>query len=64
MKYADLQNKDLSELQIILKELQVQLGKLRFQLADKALKDYSKIGKSRKDIARILTAAKSKAKAK
>lgn len=56
MKYSDLQNKDPRELQMTLKELQVQLGKLRFQLADKALKDFSQIKKTRKDIAKIMTA--------
>lgn len=64
MKYSDLQNKDPKELQSMLKELQIQLGKFRFQLADKTLKNYSQVRKTKKDIARILTATKFKSKVK
>lgn len=60
MKYADLQNKGKEELQEMLKELKVGLGKLRFELANKTLKDFSQINKTKKDIARFLTAINSK----
>jgi len=56
MKYADLQNKDSHELQEMLKEAKVKLGKLRFDLANKALKDFSRIGKIRREVAQIMTA--------
>lgn len=59
MKFIELQNKDSRELEVILKEAKVKLGKLRFELANKALKDSSQIGKERKEIARIMTAMKS-----
>jgi len=56
MKYSELQNRDMSELQIMLKEQRVVLGKLRFELANKTLKDFSKLQKTGRDIAKILTA--------
>lgn len=56
LKFVDLQSKSQPELQEMLKELRVKLGKLRFELANKALKDTSQLGKVRRDIARILTA--------
>ena len=59
MKYKDLQSKSQAELSEMLKELQVKLGKLRFELTNKSVKDVSQIGKTRKDIARVLTALKS-----
>ncbi len=43
----------------MLKELRIKLGKLRFELANKSLKDVSQLKKTKKDIARILTAIKS-----
>ncbi len=58
MKHSELKNKESSELNEILKELKVKLGKVRFELANKTLKDFSKIGKIKKDIARVLTAIK------
>ena len=58
MKYSDLQSKDKIELKESLKELKVKLGKLRFELANKTLKDFSQIKKTKKDIARVLTALK------
>lgn len=56
MKFSDIQSKSQNELNEMLKELQVKLGKLGFELANKSLKDVSQIGKTKKDIARILTA--------
>lgn len=58
MKSIELKNKSQNELDEILKELQIKLGKLRFELANKSLKDASQIGKTRKDIARVLTTIK------
>lgn len=59
MKAKELQNKSAGELKEILKEMQVKLGKFRFELANKSLKNYSQIKKAKKDIARVLTAIKS-----
>ena len=56
MKYADLKNKDEKELQQMLKDLQVKLGKFKFELANKSLKDYSQVGKTKRDIAQVMTA--------
>jgi large subunit ribosomal protein L29 len=58
MKFSDLQNKEENELQEMLKELRIKLGKFRFELVNKSLKDYSQINKTKKDIARIMTAIK------
>ena len=55
MKSIELQNKSQNELNEIFKESQIKLGKLRFELANKSLKDVSQIKKTKKDIARILT---------
>ena len=58
MKFTELQNKDERELQEMLKNAKVKLGKFRFEMANKALKDFSQIGKTRKEIAQIMTAMK------
>jgi len=60
MKFEELQNKGSQELEVMLKEAKVKLGKLRFELANKALKDSSQIGKTKKEIAQIMTAMKNK----
>ena len=59
MKFNDIQSKSQDELNEMLKELRIKLGKLRFELANKSLKDVSQLKKTKKDIARILTAIKS-----
>lgn len=59
MKFNDLQNKQSAELQELLKDARIKLGKLRFELANKSLKDSSQIGKVKKDIAQIMTAINS-----
>lgn len=59
MKFNDIQSKSQNELNEMLKELRIKLGKLRFELANKSLKDVSQLKKTKKDIARILTAIKS-----
>ena len=55
MDYIEIKNKNAAELQELLKESRVVLGKLRFDLADNSLKDVSRISKTKKEIARILT---------
>ncbi|MBI2062751.1 MAG: 50S ribosomal protein L29 [Candidatus Yanofskybacteria bacterium] len=55
MKFSDIESKSKNELDEMLKEFRIKLGKFRFELADKALKDVSQIKKTKKDIARILT---------
>ena len=55
MDYIEIKNKNAVELQELLKENRVVLGKLRFDLADNSLKDVSRISKTKKEIARILT---------
>ena len=64
MKYKEIQQKTAHELQENLKEMRLQLGKFRFELASKNLKNVSQIGKARKDIARILTALKQNVESK
>ena len=56
MKYTDLKNKDIKELQQMEKDLRVKLGKLRFELANKTLKNFNQLKQTKKDIARVLTA--------
>jgi large subunit ribosomal protein L29 len=56
MEYSDLKNKDIKELQQTAKDLRVKLGKLRFELANKTLKDFSQVRQTKKDIARVMTA--------
>ena len=58
MKFSEIQSKSEVELNEMLKESQIKLGKLRFELVNKSLKDTSQLGKVKKDIARILTALK------
>ncbi len=55
MNHIEIKNKNAAELQELLKENRVVLGKLRFDLADNSLKDVSRISKTKKEIARILT---------
>jgi len=59
-KFTDLKDKDVKELQTLLKETRVNLGKLKFELNNKALRNSSKIGITKKEIAKILTALKQK----
>ncbi len=55
MKYSEIQSKSQNELLEMLEELRVKLGKFKFELADKSLKDFSQVKKTKKDIARALT---------
>lgn len=52
----ELQNKSRDELIIMHKELNAKLMKLGFDLAGNRLKDSSQLNKTKKDIARVLTA--------
>ena len=58
MKRIDI-NKTREELAGMFKEQKAKLLKLKFELNEKRLKDVSQIKKTKKDIARILTALKS-----
>lgn len=55
MKYQELKNKTEVELKKMLNELKVKLGKMRFELANKTLKNFNEINRVKKDIARVLT---------
>ncbi len=39
-------------------DLKIKLGKFRFELANKTLKNFDQLGQTKKDIARVLTAIK------
>ncbi len=56
MKREDLTTKTAAELRHQLTEAQTALAKLRFDLADKKLQRTSDITKTRKTVARVLTA--------
>ena len=58
MKFSDIQLKPQAELNEMLKESQIKLGKFRFELANKSLKDTSQLGKVKRDVARIKTAVR------
>jgi large subunit ribosomal protein L29 len=59
MRYSDLKGKDVKELQKMAEDFKVKLGKLRFELANKTLKDFSQVKKTKKDIAKVMTALRS-----
>lgn len=56
MEHKNLENKTDIELNNMLEELRVKLGRMRFELANKTLKNISEIKVVKKDIARVLTA--------
>ncbi len=56
MKYSEIENKETQELRETLKEKRAVLSKLLFDRSQQALKDTSQIGKTKHDIAQILTA--------
>ena len=60
MKYTDLQDKTLEELQTLLREKKVELFENRIKLRTMQLTDSSVIRKIKKDIARIKTAISAK----
>jgi len=55
MKKTDLQNKTKEELSTMLKDLKAKLLQFNFELGEKRLKDFSQVGKAKREIARILT---------
>lgn len=56
MKYQELENKAENELRKMLEELRIKLGKMRFELANKTLKNFNNIEQVKRDSARVLTA--------
>ena len=56
MKFSELKNKSEKELLETLKDLRGNLSRFNFQLSDNTLKNSSQIGKTKRDIARIMTA--------
>jgi len=55
MKAKELRQKSAKELKSLLKEKRVKLGKLKFELSSKKIKNIGEIKELRRDIARILT---------
>ncbi len=62
MKAADLRELTPEELQAKLKELEEELFNLRFQLASQQLENTARLKESRRDIARIQTVLREKAR--
>ena len=60
MKYTDLQDKTIEELNTLLKEKKVELFENKMKLRTMQLQDSSVIRKIKKDIARIKTAISAK----
>ncbi len=58
MKKIDLQNKTREELSAMLRDLKTKLLQFNFELGEKRLKDFSRVGKTKREIARILTLMK------
>ncbi len=56
MNYTDLKDKNLSELQVLLKEKKVLLFELKAKLKTMQLTNTSELRATKKDIARIQTA--------
>ncbi|BAF69345.1 MULTISPECIES: 50S ribosomal protein L29 [unclassified Nitratiruptor] len=63
MKYTEIKEKSLQELEGLLKEKKLELFGLRMKLKTMQLQDTSAIRKTRKDIARIKTAIAEKRRA-
>lgn len=55
MDIKELKTKNAQELEMLLKELREKQRKLKFDLAEKKLKNPHEFGETRKTIARILT---------
>ncbi|PIR41205.1 MAG: 50S ribosomal protein L29 [Candidatus Yanofskybacteria bacterium CG10_big_fil_rev_8_21_14_0_10_46_23] len=53
MKYQDLKNKTLQEMNDMVKDLVVRLGELRFNKEQGAVKNLAQINLIKKDIARL-----------
>jgi len=63
MKYTEIRDKSLKELEEMLREKKLELFELRMKLKTMQLQDTSAIRKTRKDIARIKTAIAEKQRA-
>ncbi len=63
MKYTEIIEKSLQELEGLLREKKLELFELRMKLKTMQLQDTSQIRKTRKDIARIKTAIAQKKRA-
>ena len=64
MKAKELREKSKEELEGILNDLKKKLQKLRFDLAEKRLKNVREIRKTKREIARVLTILKEKCQKK
>ena len=60
MKYTEIAQKDINELNSLLKEKKMELFELNMKLKTMQLQDTSVIRKTKKDIARIKTAIAAK----
>ncbi|MGX3011863.1 50S ribosomal protein L29 [Helicobacter sp. 23-1044] len=60
LKFKDIKDKDIKELQSLLKEKKLKLFELRLQLKTMQLTDFAQISVVRKEIARINTAISAK----
>ena len=58
MRYSDLKDKTKEELSHNLIDLRAKILKLNFDLADNKVKDFSQVKKTKRDVARVLTALK------
>ena len=63
MRYTELKEKSIQELEGLLREKKLELFELRMKLKTMQLQDTSQIRKTRKDIARIKTALAEKRRA-
>ncbi len=61
MKAKELRERSENQLQVLVKESKEKLNKLRFSLANRQLKDYSDVKKTKKIIARAKSVLKEKA---
>jgi large subunit ribosomal protein L29 len=55
VKATELRNKEISELEAMLKDLKTELFNLRFQHAINQLENPHKISETKKEIARVMT---------
>ncbi len=60
IKFSDIKDKDIQELQAMLKEKKLKLFELKLQLKTMQLTNYCEISAVRKEIARINTAISAK----
>ncbi len=63
MKYTEIKDKSVEELEGLLRDKKLELFQLRMKLKTMQLQDTSEIRKTRKDIARIKTAIAQKRRA-